>query len=174
VRKDNVFKIEVERLKAANNPGAGNLPILSALDDATSRVARKFLEVGPDERRALSCLFTDEHSFTLIAFAERMATYAVRTSSSERLLEGLAALVLDGGKFDSRENISVMAPLYDAARKLGVDAKAVFSQAADLLENEVSEVLRTFPDRPEESKSLASMHYVESEDKDGFLYEKIW
>jgi hypothetical protein len=168
------FDIDIEKLKASNNPGAGKLPIPSALDEMVARVARRFVEIGPEERSKLSSLFTDQHSLTLVAFARRMASYAVRTGSSEKLLEGLAALVLDGGKFDSRENITVMAPLYDAALKIDANAQALFSQAADLLKNEVSEALRTFPSRSEESKSLACMHYVESEDADGFIYEKIW
>ena len=171
---DETFGIDIEKLKSGNIPGAGKLPIPSARDQMISEVVTKFSEAQPAERRKISLLFTDKHSFTFIAFAERMAAYAVRIGSSEKLFEGLAALVLDGGKFDSRENITVMAPLYDAALKIGADPESLFNQAADLALNEVSDVLRTFPNRPDESKSLICMQFVESEDQDGFIYERVW
>lgn len=170
---DETFGIDIEKLKARNNPGAGNLPIPSTWDQMLSEVVTKFIEAQPNERSRIVSLFTDQHSFTFIAFAERMAAYAVRTGSKEKLFEGLAALVLDGGKFDSRENITVMAPLYDAALKIGVNPETLFTQAADLASNEVSDVLRTFPSRPDESKSLICMQFVESEDEDGFIYERV-
>lgn len=166
------FSIDIEKLKARNNPG-GNLPIPSAWDEMLSEVVTKFIDAQPVERSRIASLFTDQHSFTFIAFAKRMASYAVRTGSKEKLFEGLAALVLDGGKFDSRENITVMAPLYDAALKIGVDPETLFTQAADLAPNEVSDVLRKFPNRPDESKSLICMQFVESEDEDGFIYERL-
>jgi hypothetical protein len=102
-----------------------------------------------------------------------MAALAVRKGSKEILLQGLAALVLDGGKFDVRENISVMAPLYDAALKIGADPVEVFARTADLAENEVADALRDFPNRPDDLKSLIAMNFVESEDQDGFVYEKV-
>ncbi len=172
--QDETFGIDVEKLKGRSNPGAGNLPIPSAWDEMLSEVVTKFMEAQTVERRRIFSLFTDQHSFTFIAFAERMAAYAVRIGSTKKLFEGLAALVLDGSKFDSRENITVMAPLYDAALKIGADPETLFTQAADLAPNEVSEVLRTFPSRPDESKSLICMQFVESEDQDGFLYERVW
>lgn len=170
---DEVFGIDIEKLKARNNPGAGNLPIPSAWDEMLSEVVMKFIEAQPVERSRIASLFTDQHSFTFIAFAERMASYAVRIGSKKKLFEGLAALVLDGGKFDSRENITVMAPLYGAALKIGVDPETLFTQAAALAPNEVSDVLRTFPNRPAESKILICMQFLESEDEDGFMYERV-
>lgn len=170
---DETFGINIEKLEARNNPGAGNGPIPSSFDEMVSEVVAKFIDAQPIKRSKIISLFTDQHSFTFIAFAKRMATYAVRTGSKEKLFDGLAALVLDGGKFDSRENITVMAPLYDAALKIGADAETLFAQAAALAPNEVSDVLRTFPSRPDESKSLICMQFVESEDEDGFIYERL-
>lgn len=170
---DETFGIDIEKLKARSTPGAGNLPIPSTWDEMLSEVVTKFIEAQPFDRSKIVSLFTDQHSFTFIAFAERMASYAVRIGSKKKLFEGLAALVLDGGKFDSRENITVMAPLYDAALKIGADPETLFTQAAALAPNEVSDVLRTFPSRPAESKSLICMQFVESEDEDGFRYERV-
>ena len=150
------------------------MPIFSPLDELTSKVVKMFMRAAPGARRTIVELFSDDYSFTLLGFAERMASLAVLNKSPEILTEGLAAIVLEEGKFDIREDITVMAPLYDAELKIGADPETLFTQAADLAPNEVSDVLRTFPSRPDESKSLICMQFVESEDQDGLLYERVW
>ena len=164
----------VERLIATNNPGAGTLPIPSELDELVSEVTTQFANATHSDRIAITSLFSDAHSFTLIGFAERMATYAVRTSNPQVLFEGLVSLCIEAGRFDIREDILVLAPLYDAAVRLGVEPASMFAKAASLIENDVSRAIETFPRRPEHARSLASMGYSTRTDDQGFRYERDW
>jgi hypothetical protein len=166
------IKSHLDQLRTENNIGAGKLRIPSPLDGLTSKIVHSFVRAKHDERQAIENLFSDEHSFVLLGFAERMATLSVRQGSQEFLREGLAALVLEGGRFDIRENILAMAPLYDAARRLGLDAERLFLEAASLVDNRVSRVLGNYPLRPEHAKSLEAMRYEVSADQDGFLYRR--
>ncbi len=161
-----------ERLKAWNNESTGEATIPSSLDSEVAEIVRLFIDADRDKRGEISNIFDENHSFTFIGFAETSAALAVRRGSAEFLREGLAALILDGGKFDIRENISALAPLYDATLKIHVDAQSLFTWAADLLVNKISPVIRSFPGRPEESKNLGSMNYVEGGDENGFFYQK--
>ena len=171
------WKIRVSKfidiLKSGAQTGAAQLSIPSNRDRLVSEVLQLLINAMPEERQIVSNMFNDSHSFTFLAFAERMASYAVRTGSVSILFEGLAAVVLEAGKFDVREDIVVMAPLYDAALKLGTEPSELFSKAAGLLVGEVSTILETFPSRDEDLKSLASMHYVESGNEYGFVYERV-
>jgi hypothetical protein len=165
-------KSHLEELKTKNNIGAGKLRIPSPLDELTSKIVQSFVRAAHHEREAIESLLSDEHAFVLLGFAERMATLSVRRGSEQFLREGLAALVLEGGKFDIREDILAMAPLYDAARRLGLDAEQLFLEIASLSDNRVSRVLRHYPLRPEHAKSLEAMRYEVGSDEDGFLYRR--
>jgi hypothetical protein len=162
-----------ERLKAWSNESTGDLTIPSPLDNEVAEIVRLFIDADREKRMEIAAVFDDEHSFTFIGFSENSAALAVRSHSEKFLREGLAALILDGGKFDIRENILVLAPLYNAALKIHADAQSLFSWAAGLLTNKLSSVIRTFPSRPEESKNLASMNYIEFGDGNEFYYQKL-
>jgi hypothetical protein len=168
------FRPYVDRLKATNNPGAGNLPIPSELDEAVSEVINRFVNATDSDRVEISSLFTDAHSFTLIGFAERMATNAVRTGNPQYLFEGLVSLCIEAGKFDIREDILVLAPVYDAAVRLGAEPNNLFAKAASLIQNDVSDAVRAFPHRPDDTRSLSAMGYATRTDEHGFSYERDW
>lgn len=156
-----------------NNESTGDSSIPSILDGEIAEIVGIFIDADPEKRGDISDVFDKDHSFTFIGFAENCAALAVRYRSEKFLREGLTALILDGGKFDIRENISVLAPLYDAMLKIHADAQSLFSWAADLLTDRLLSAMRTFPDRPEESKNLASISYVECGDGNAFFYQKI-
>lgn len=166
-------KSKYESLKAWNNESTSDLTIPSPVDNEVAEIVLLFIDTDRKQRAEIAAVFDDEHSFTFIGFSENRATMAVRSRSEKFLREGLAALILDGGKFDIRENILVLAPLYDAALKIHADAQSLFSWAADLLTNKLSSVIRTFPSRPAESKNLTSMNYIECGDGNALFYQKI-
>jgi hypothetical protein len=66
-----------------------------------------------------------------------------------------------------------MAPLYDAAGKIGLDSDNLFRTAASYSNHEVAELVRAFPERPLGHKSLHAMGYREVGSLDGFIYERI-
>jgi hypothetical protein len=165
---------KVDGLKASVNVGAGLLPIPSKLDDETSAVIKRFIAAAAPERKEIASLFTREHTDVLLGFAERMASLAVRLSRRDLIEEGLAAVVLERGMLDAREDMLVLAPLCDSAETLGLDAGALFRAAASLLPGELSRIVAAFPDRPAKSRGLDAMGYVASSDDDGFRYRRTW
>jgi hypothetical protein len=138
---------EVAELEAERHRGAGKLPIPSYLDKKVFDVVSAWIALGPASRDTVASLFDERHSFTFITVAQRFAQAVTTLNSMQYLRVGLAALVLEGGKFDLRENLLAMRALYDAALKLGADPSDLFNEAASLLDNEVSRSMRAFPSR---------------------------
>ena len=101
-----------EKLKWEKLVGKGLLPIPSALDDDLSRLVNRYIQGTAEEQAFIRDTFADKNSFAFIGFSERMANLAVRKESEKYLFEGLIAHVIEGGKFDWRENILVLSLLY--------------------------------------------------------------
>jgi len=81
----------------------------------------------------------------------------------------------EDAKFDVRENILVMAPLYHSAVKIGVDPKPLFlAVAAYATDEELKASMCKFPDRAEADRNLEAMDYAESMAPDGFRYKRTW
>jgi len=149
-------------------------PFPHKLDGAITRLITIYLSASDDERLLFFDLAGTRFSDYLLAFAERMAFIGVREKSGKRLLEGLIALIIEDGRGgDIRSNIMRMAPLYDASDKIGVDSDNLFRTASSYSNNEVAELIRTFPERPPGNKSLRAMGYKEVDSPDGFRYEQI-
>lgn len=140
------LRATLARIGAASWEGYLDLPLpgeadaeLTALlesyasgDDGVRAWART--QVGPPHARALSL------------FAIRMASLAVRERSVQRLRLGLWGAVLsEGASGDWRETSSLLAPLADAARRIGADAKREFAEAARLGPHESARVIAAFP-----------------------------
>ncbi len=107
----------------------------------------------------------------LFIYSERIAALGVREQSYRRLLEGLVALLIGGGRFDLRENIRRLALLYHASVKIGIDPKDLFRDAASYERNSVAAEIVDFLDRTPEEGSLKAMGYKEGQAEDGFTYE---
>lgn len=148
-------------------------PIPCTFDAKISELINVFMQAAHDERLRMINNMQGENSGFLFAFGERMAALAVREHSGQRLLEGLVALVLEDYKFDPRDNIVCLAPLYHSAVKIGVDPVSLFTKATSYAKNEAADAIAHFPSRPPELRSLESMGYKESYGPDGFRYEVI-
>jgi hypothetical protein len=119
-------------------------------------------------------MMTDLHASGLLAFAERMASLAVRTGNPQLVREGLEALAFGAGLVDIREAILILPLLYQSLRKLDVDATNYFAGAIGLGDAQFDSVLREFPNRDEENRSIEVMGYIEGRDQDGFRYVRTW
>jgi hypothetical protein len=108
----------------------------NAIPDPLDREISRFIDrftVSPDSERVEAAeVFTDNQALMLDAFAVRMASLAVRRGSIAPIKWGLVALTLDCGKFDDRETIPSLPPLYDAALRIEVDSRALFESVAAL------------------------------------------
>lgn len=110
----------------------------------------------------------------LRAYAERMASLAVRQRDRMALTKALVALVLGGLDENRPESLMVMAPVEDSARRLHLDISELFEAVSKMVGHPATVNLMMWLTRKEEDRSLASMGFVTSEDADGFRYKLDW
>ena len=144
--------------------------IPSELDAALAELVDAFRKGNPISRFSIRRRVSDQHSAILWAFSERMASLAVRERSRERILQGLAGLVLEGCEEDWRDCIIRLAPLYDAALKIGASPDELFREAASYAGGEARKLLLGYLKRTPENLSITAMGYSEGADEDGFRY----
>jgi hypothetical protein len=115
----------------------------------------------------------EDFSWRLLAFAERMASLAVRESSPERLLDGLLALLIGYYRVDVRDVLTVLAIIYDAGIKIGAQPDNLLLDAATMINNSIAQIMLEFTSRTPTNKSLQNFFYKEDHDLDGFRYMRI-
>jgi hypothetical protein len=139
-----------------------------------SKIINIFVNSPSDGRRELIDALNSDHTFVLLAFAERMAALGVRERSRQRLFEGLIAIVIENFRYDTRENILILSLLNHSCVKIGVDPVELFREAASFADQEAADELNQFVKRPPESKGIKSMGYKEVMAQDGFRYQRTW
>jgi catechol 2,3-dioxygenase-like lactoylglutathione lyase family enzyme len=160
---------------AARNRGYADGPIPSARDDEIAAFLEETIAGGRDAREAAAASLGSQHTATLLAFAERTATRAVRERQGRRALLGLCAVGLAWrGAADVRAAIPVLGLLHDAAARAGADPAALFEEASSLAPDDVAPVFRDFLTRTDLDGIAAEMGYREGQDRDGFRYRRLW
>jgi hypothetical protein len=104
-----------------------------------------------------------------------MAEGAVKRNSGEMVSRGLVALTIENGPLDDpRHDVVNIAVLFRSAQKLGLNASALFAEAAELSNNPwLKEWIYNFPFRSPENSDPEKAFYVhESFNRDGFCYER--
>ncbi len=124
---------------------------------------------GSEFASALSAV-TDKARDVLCAYAERMASLAVRRQDEQLLIRALVALVLGGLNENSHESLMVMAPIEDSARRIGVDLTGLCERVSKIVGHPGTVNLMRWLARQPQDRSLASMGFVATEDGDGFRY----
>lgn len=163
-----------KKLQSKHHAGAISLPIPSQVDLDVLNLIELFMKAAPEQQKFISSQFTNDHSDVLLGVSERLAALAVRERKSDILLKALIVLAFEDAKFDVRENILVMAPLYHSAIKIGANPKGLFHSAATYAtDEELKRELYGFPDRLEEDRNLEAMEYKEIMSPDGFRYKRI-
>jgi len=142
------------------------------LDEKVSRLVRLFANETVSGRNRIWEMVNWELSGTLVCYAERMASFGVQEKSRDRLWEGLMALVIENHFGDWRDNLMRLAPLYDAARRIGIDPDELFLEVAGLFKNNVAISIKQFTERSPEDKSLKAFDYSETVDADGVFWYK--
>jgi hypothetical protein len=169
IEKD--LKDALDNLIDDEHPDYSSQPIPCELDYVAGNLVNLYKRLSPVERETVHSLASERNSYTLLTFAERMATLAVREKSRERLLDGLLSLIIENYNADWRDNLTKLAPLYHSAVKIGIDPQSLFMDAASYGNNEVAEIIRGFPLREPEDRSLEAFGYKESYELDGFRYK---
>jgi hypothetical protein len=165
---------DVDCLNVSNNRGYGPLPIPTLRDEQISSMLRKWALLDEFSRRSTSGRIDDDTRPTLLAYSERAASRAIRERECEQIFLGLLALGVDGWLGDWRENTLLLCLHFDAAKRIGVEPKIIFGDAAKLLSASVGESLRRFIRREPKDQTFESMGYEESADSDGFRYRRTW
>jgi hypothetical protein len=169
-RTENVL----QRLGSEYTHGYGPAAIPSAIGDEVAEVIASLVASDAAGRRAIMRQMTEVHGFVLIAFAERMASRAVRENEPDFIAKGLSALAIAAGLVYIKEALPVVSLLLRSIDKLGLDARSVFRRASGFGNNELDRFLEEFPHRSKEDRSIEAMGYVEAEDLDGFRYKRTW
>jgi hypothetical protein len=161
-------------LDVDQNNGYGPAPIPSPRDAEIEALLVIWQAFSSSERSKAASEITEGQRCTLVAFAERMATSAVRHKNPSRIYLGLLALGLDGWTSDWRDNYTVLCLHYDAARRLSVDPAYLFRNAGSLLAEKVCRSFVGFLARTDADKALDAMGYRAGRDEDGFRYIRNW
>jgi len=165
--------IALSVLDPANNEGYGSARLPNGRDEEIATLIRQIH--GPSEFAEAKRALSSGHGTVLSAFAERMASFAVRGTSLQSLREGLAAeqlaLAVVG---DYRDSLPALSLLFRACELLGADPGAEFASVAVQASPPDDQPLLDFLERDEEDRSLTSMGYVEDHDEEGFRFERTW
>lgn len=154
-------------LTAADNVGYGTQPIPAPRD---YEILNLLTGVGVAAFDGLS----PEHANTLTAFAERAASWAVRTGDVLLVKAGLYAVGRSLSVCDKRDALIAMSLLYRACEKSGIDARRAFSESAFGLGPTAQEFVDEFLKRSQRDKSIEAMGFSESMDSDGFRFRCDW
>jgi hypothetical protein len=128
--------------------------------------------VASEALASLQRCVDEDHAMVLRAFAERMATTAVRNNNATQLRTGLIALLLTQAESDFRDGLMIL-PLYcDAIAKLHIDPSEFTDSVRQIVGNQMLVPFTEFLRRAD--KSLKSMGYIEGADADGFRYLRNW
>ncbi|WP_329338161.1 hypothetical protein OG866_25610 [Streptomyces sp. NBC_00663] len=107
----------------------------------------------------------------LNAYAQRMASIAVRTGSVDDLRRGVVAAALAHGRLDDyRNSLFVLSTVHDSASLIGTSLGKVLDGLKGVLPPAGLDTLRTFDRRDERSKSLKAFGRRRSGAGDTFRY----
>jgi hypothetical protein len=151
----------------------GPRPIPCDIDQAVREFVEAIAQSDEETRSTIFALMNEQHGFVLLAFAERMAAYAVRKQDPSFLAEGLTALAFAYRLVYWKEVIPILSLVFRSAQKLGVDETKVLSlpPAADA---SFARMLREFMARDPQTRDIKDMGYIESSDEGTFRYARTW
>lgn len=167
-----MFDISAGRDRRFDGYGPSVFP--NPLDDEIATFVVSLRAGGPPVVADAIARSTEHGRRHLRAYAERMATLAVRTGDRDVLLNAVIANVVGGLSTNERESLMVMAPIDDAAARIGVDLAGLFEDAATCVGHPGTLSLVTWLSRTPENRSLAAMSFVAEEGVDGFRYVLRW
>jgi hypothetical protein len=152
----------------------GPRPIPCPFDRRVEHIVAWYEDADDAGRAALRERITPRAASTLSAYAERIASHAVRLHDADVLRRALLAAAIGWYHEDPRESMLILPLFHDAATRLGVDPAPLFSDAAAAGDLPLNGALAIFPQRSPEDRTLACMGYRAAADGDGFRYVRDW
>lgn len=156
-------------LLPAENHGYLSLPIPAPRDAEIADL----LATTPAAKLAAK-LGAEVHWPVLRAYAERMASLAVRERDPQALRRGLLALALAGLGSGSLDALAELPLFHDAAGRLDEDPAPLFRSVGEIAGGGAAATLESFLARSAEDRSLAAMGYEAGRDEGGFRYQRTW
>ena len=170
----NKIQILVGLLSSPQSDGYLQRKLPCELDALATNIVDDYIKGTDKEKSAILANFGPNQSFAWLAYAERMASLAVRELSRLILFRGLIALIIEGFKLDARENILVLSLLNHSASKIKIDASVLFEEAARLAPEATAMQFRCFLNRSPDQKNIKVMGYEEQDCEGGLLYLRNW
>jgi hypothetical protein len=163
---------DLEILARDANQGYGLGPLPRVRDAQIGQIIDR---LGQNEFASLQEFFDSDHADMLLAFAERMASLAVRRQSRQDIHRGLlAAGIAASLSIDSREVILILPLMWHSAEIIGLDPCQEFVLVAEELKGDAGVFLETFTLRSARDRDIQVMGYIESVDEEGFRYRRTW
>ena len=164
----------IRKLNIARLTGWGPSRIPNAVDDEITGIIKSYLTLDNGGKRKVTESVGRDQKSVLLAFAERMVSFAIRSRSQDPLRMAMMAMFLQIGIGDVREDILILTLVYAAAEKLGMNPRSVFLDSAQQFGLSSTSGLEAFLGRSKEDKSIESMGYAEGVDEDGFRFVRRW
>jgi hypothetical protein len=127
------------------------------VDRDFERLARSYWAADESTRAAIRAAVPDKDRLLILALGERATDLALWERDAQRLEDALAAHCIEGFRWDARENLIRLAPIWYVAEQLEISASALFESAAERASPEGAQVIREYASRPAASKTLRSM-----------------
>jgi len=160
-----------ERRKAKGNLGKSPMPVQkydrqgdelgllrpreAPLDSALAELTREFAKANERTRATIRDSISMEEFYTLLAFSQRAAVFALRERSIGRVTNGLTAIaMIEAERVDWRDILVALSLLNHAAERIGSDADRLLREAGRLSEPEVARLIDGFIARSPKEKGL--------------------
>lgn len=162
----------LEKLDSEYVHGYGPSRLPNNIDEEVEQLIDSILEVT-DANKKLADL-SQTHGMVLLAYAERMASLAVRQNRVDILLKAMKALRVAGNLLDEKELLLILALLYNSANKLSADWSELIYVSSNSEEKRFKALCESFLSRSMADRGIQAMGYIESEDEEGFRYVRTW
>ena len=148
-----------------------NFPVLmSKMNVEMNKVVDSYRVLPEEEKKALHKSISNHMAWSLLAFAENMATYSLRHKEQKLFTNGLSAMGMVMGILDTREMLLIMPLYYDVSLRSNLSFSTILDQR-----DEFSAFVKAFLDRDEVNKSLKCMGYIfTKDDSNSPIYRRTW
>jgi hypothetical protein len=148
-------------------------PLPAPLDERLAAILGAFTALAAPERERFMAALGDGQRALFGLFGHRAATLAVRRGDAEQLRLGLVGNVIANYAIPDKRNVEVaLAVFHHCARKLELDPRPFFDEAAQLATDEMAARLRAFGRRTD--VTLRQYGWREIRGEEGVRYKFEW